>query len=159
MDQHQLEYMQSVFFLLEETDVVRDAVEGWQNHWEPWGPFKTLDQFVYAWESLALEKSALSDVGFFVVWDSVKHMFPDYMDKGLREYPPQPGDPAVSVMSSMLRDNGFEAFSEFLWETASEGEGELEDSVINPLAVWWETERITVLESVWERVSSLKLSA
>ena len=55
--------------------------------------------------------------------------------------------------------NGFEAFSQFLWATASEGEGELEDSVLNLLAAWWETERMTVLESLWDRVRSLKLSA
>lgn len=159
MNQHQLDYMRAVFFVLEETAVVRDAVEEWRGSWVPWGPFETLDQFVQTWEFLALKKSAFSDIGFFVVWDSVKNMFPDYMDEGLRQYPPQTGDSAISVMSSMLRDDGFDNFSEVLWDTASDGEGELEDSVVDRLAVWWETERESVLQSVWERVKSLELSA
>ena len=158
MNQRQLDYLRAVFFLLEETAVVRDAVEAWRDSWEPWGPFQTLEQFTQAWQFLALEKSAFSDIGFFVVWDSVKHMFPDYMDEGLRQYPPQPGDSAISVMSSILRADGFESFSESLWLVASEGEGELDDATVENLTAWWESERGRTLEAVWGLVSSLDLS-
>ena len=159
MNQGQLDYMDAVFFLLEETDVVSDAVEDWAVSWEPWGPFQTLEQFIQAWHFLALKESALSDVGFFAVWDSVKHIFPDYMDEGLRRHPPQPGDVTTGVMSSMLRDDGFESFSEDLWLVASDGEGELEDddATVENLAAWWDSERGRTLETVWGLVSSLDL--
>lgn len=85
-------------------------------------------------------------------------MFPDYMDEGLRQYPPQPGDSAISVMSSMLSDDDFESFTEFLWLVASEGEGELGGATVENLAAWWESERGTTLEAVWRLVSSLDLS-
>lgn len=158
MNQGELGYLRAVFFLLEETAVVRDAVEEWRDSWEPWGPFQTLEQFIHAWQFLALEKSAFSDIGFFVVWDSVKHMFPDDMHEGLRQYPPQPGDSAISVMSSILRTDGFESFSESLWLVASEGEGELDDATVENLTAWWESERGKTLEAVWGLVSSLDLS-
>ena len=158
MNQGLLDYLRAVFFLLEETAVVRDAVEEWRDSWEPWGPFQTLEQFIQAWQFLALEKSAFSDIGFFAVWDSLKHMFPEYMDEGVRQYRPQPGDSAISVMSSLLSDDGFESFTEFLWLVASEGEGELGSATVENLAAWSESERGTTLEAVWRLVSSLDLS-
>jgi hypothetical protein len=162
MNSDQLDYMRAVFFLLEETDVVRDAVEEWQDSWEPWGPFQKLDHFVEAWNSLAPRKSAFSDVGFFVMWDSVKHLFPDSLDKAIREYPPGAGDSAISVMSSMLRDDDFEGFSlaleDYLRAEVDDGE-ELVSSALSKLAEWWDQDREKTLEAVWAVVSELDLSS
>lgn len=159
MNSDQLDHMRAVFFLLEETAVVREAVEDWQDDWAPWGPFESLDQFVQAWNALALQADAFSSVGFYVLWDSLKDLFPESLDSDIREYPPEVGDLAVSVLSSVLREDGLEDFTfaleDYCGSINDDGQ-ELVSEALPELAQWWDSQRGDTLAEMWRVVSALE---
>jgi len=151
--------MRAVFFLLEETAVVREAVEDWQDDWVSWGPFESLDQFVQAWNFLALQPDAFSSVGFYVLWDSLKDTFPESLDGDIREYPPEVGDSAVTMLSAVLREDGLEDFSFALEEhlgSINDDAQELVAEASPALAEWWGSQRGDTLDELWRVVSSLE---
>jgi hypothetical protein len=150
-------HLDSIFFLLEETTVVREALEDWETGWAPWGAFQELEQFRSAWLAATSDREIHRKLGFYVLWDSVKTCFPEDLDRLLKEFPPEIGDYSPNVLRAILREEDFDGFIGalvlFFSQIAEDLEEKLE-AARSPLSDWWNLERVEVIAKIYEKVRS-----
>jgi len=150
------DYLDSIFFLLEETAVVREALEEWESGWTPWGAFQELEQFKSAWLAATSDLEIHRKLGFYVLWDSVKTCLPENLDRLVQDFPPEIGDYSPNVLRAILRDDDFAGFINalglFFSQIADNLEDELEEAQ-SPLSDWWSLQREGVIAEILEMVA------